>query len=60
MTKEVDLTSYQDEYRKAVLELIVAKQEGRTIEAPVAPKAAITDVVDALLASLKAIGVGAS
>jgi len=60
MTKEVDLTSYQDEYRKAVLELIVAKQEGRTIESPIAPKAAIPDVVDALLASLKAIGVGTS
>jgi DNA end-binding protein Ku len=59
MTKEVDLASYQDEYRKAVLELIVAKQDGRTIEAPATPKAAIPDVVDALLASLKAIGVGA-
>lgn len=59
MTKEVDLASYQDEYRKAVLELIAAKQEGRTIGAPVAPKAATQDVVDALLASLKAVGVGA-
>ena len=60
MTKEVDLASYQDEYRKAVLELIAAKQEGRTIEAPVAPKPASPDMVDALLASLKAVGAGAS
>jgi DNA end-binding protein Ku len=56
MTKEIDLASYQDEYRKAVLELIVAKQEGRSIDLPAAPKAASTDVVDALLASLKAVG----
>jgi non-homologous end joining protein Ku len=58
MTRDVDMSSYQDEYRKAVLELVVAKQEGRTIETPLAPKAAIPDVVDALLASLKAVGVG--
>lgn len=59
MTREVDLATYQDEYRKAVLELVAAKQEGRTIETPVVPKAAIPDVVDALLASLKAVGAGA-
>ena len=60
MTREVDLASYQDEYRKAVLELIVAKQEGRSIDLPAAPKPASTDVVDALLASLKAVGAGTS
>ena len=59
MTREVDLASYQDEYRKAVLELIAAKQEGRSIDLPAAPRPASTDVVDALLASLKAVGVEA-
>jgi DNA end-binding protein Ku len=60
MTKEVDLASYQDEYRKAMLELIAAKQAGRSIAAPVAPKPAASDMVEALLASLKAVGAGTS
>jgi len=42
-----------------VLELIAAKQEGRSIDLPAAPRPASTDVVDALLASLKAVGVEA-
>ena len=59
MTKDINLASYQDEYRKAVLTLIAAKQEGKELPpALVAPKAS-TDMVDALLASLKAAGVPA-
>lgn len=55
MTKEVDLTSYQDEYRRALVELISAKLEGKTIEAPIAPKRAEKDLADQLLASLNAL-----
>ena len=59
MTKDIDLGTYQDEYRKAVLELVAAKPEGKTLPvAAIAPKPA-TDMVDALLASLKAAGVPA-
>lgn len=51
MTKEVDLTDYQDSYRAAMVELITAKLEGKTIEAPTIQKQEV-DLSDALLASL--------
>lgn len=51
MTKEVDLNSYQDNYRAAMVELIGAKLDGKTIEAPTINKQE-TDLSDALLASL--------
>ena len=58
MTKDINLASYQDEYRKAVLELVQAKIEGKALPiAAVAPKVS-TDMVDALLASLSAVGAG--
>lgn len=58
MTKDINLASYQDEYRKAVLELVQAKIEGKALPiAAVAPKVS-TDMVDALLASLNAVGAG--
>jgi len=55
MTSEIDLDSYQDDYRKALVELISAKLEGRTIEAPVAPVKQEGDLLEQLLASLKAV-----
>ena len=58
MTRDVDLSSYKDEYRKAVLELIAAKQDGRAIEVTPVIKPASSDMVDALMASLKAVGAG--
>jgi DNA end-binding protein Ku len=58
MTKDINLASYQDEYRKAVLGLIAAKQEGRILSAPVVAPKSTPDMVDALLASLKAMGAG--
>ncbi|MDD5229748.1 MAG: Ku protein [Candidatus Marinimicrobia bacterium] len=56
MTKEVDLSSYKDEYRKAVIELVTAKREGKNVLSPVAvPKASNDDaMMDALLASIVA------
>ena len=57
MTKEIDLASYQDEYRKAwCWNLSLPSRKGRSIDLPAVLKAASTDVVDALLASLKAVG----
>jgi DNA end-binding protein Ku len=56
MTRDINLADYQDEYRKAVLELVAAKIEGKTPPAAVAAPKVEPDVVDALLASLKAVG----
>ena len=60
MTKDVDLSTYTDQYRKAVLELIAAKQEGKELPVAVAAPKVEPDMMDALLASLKAVGAGAS
>ena len=57
MSKEIDPASYQDEYRKSVLELVAAKMEGKPVPAAVAPPPVAPDMVDALLASLAAVGV---
>lgn len=56
MTKEVDLYSYKDTYRKALVDLIAAKLEGRAIEAPPEPKKQEGDLLDQLLASIQAAG----
>ena len=57
MTKEVDLAEYHDEYRKALVELISAKLEGKTIEIPEAPKPQDADLAKQLMASLNAMEV---
>lgn len=54
MTREVDLTSYRDEYRNALVELISAKLEGKTITAQAPPKRD-ADLAKQLLASLNAL-----
>lgn len=55
MVKPIQLDAYQDEYRKALVDLISAKLEGRTIEAPPPEKKAEGDLVEQLMASLKAV-----
>jgi DNA end-binding protein Ku len=53
MTQEVDLHSYKDAYRDALIKLIEAKLAGKTIEAPTPEKKAEGDLIDQLMASLK-------
>lgn len=56
LTKEVDLAGYKDEYRGALVDMISAKLEGKTIEAPTPPPPqAEADLTKQLLASLNAI-----
>ena len=55
MTKDVDLASYKDKYREALVELISAKLEGKTIEIPKAPPKQDADLAKQLLASLNAL-----
>lgn len=56
MTKDVDLTLYEDDYRTALIEMINAKLDGKTIEAPPeAPKPAEVDLAKQLMASLNAL-----
>lgn len=46
---------YEDEYRKAIMEMIEAKKHGEEIvEAPAAPETKITDLMEALRASVEA------
>ncbi len=55
MTKPVDLAEYKDGYREALIDLITAKLEGKTIEMPkIAPKDE-RDLAEQLMASLNAI-----
>lgn len=55
MTREVDLASYKDEYRTALVELISAKLAGKTIEAPKTKPKQDVDLVKQLLASLNSL-----
>ena len=55
MVKPIQLDAYKDEYRNALVELISAKLEGKTIEAPPPEKQAEGDLVEQLMASLKAM-----
>lgn len=55
MKADFDLTKYHNDYREAVERLIEAKLAGEVITAP-AEQAPVTDVADALLASLNMIG----
>jgi DNA end-binding protein Ku len=52
---ELDLAQYRDEYREALLEIIQAKADGQTIETPEPVTAKITDLSEALRASVEAI-----
>src|SRR5918995_677448 len=52
---ELDLSQYKDEYREALLEIIQAKSEGQVIEAPEPVVTKITDLSEALRASVEAI-----
>lgn len=54
-TTEFDLTEYKDNYRDALLGIIRAKAEGQTIEAPPPAPAKITDLTEALRASVEEI-----
>jgi DNA end-binding protein Ku len=52
---EFDFEQYKDEYREALLEIISRKAEGQTIEAPAPQAAKITDLTEALRASVEEI-----
>ena len=52
---ELDLSQYKDEYREALLDIIQKKSEGLTIEEPAPITAKITDLSEALRASVEAI-----
>ena len=52
---ELDLSQYKDDYREALLEIIQAKSEGQVIQAPEPVTAKITDLSEALRASVEAI-----
>ena len=54
-SEELDLSQYKDEYREALLEIIQKKSEGLTIDEPVPVTAKITDLSEALRASVEAI-----
>ncbi len=56
MTGEARLDEEKDQFTDAMKELIAAKLAGKVIEAPAAPAKQETDLVDALMASLKATG----
>lgn len=53
--EEFDYSEYKDEYREALLEIISKKAEGETIEAPAPQAAKITDLTEALRASVEEI-----
>lgn len=54
MSMEWEPDQYKDDYREALLDIIRKKAEGQTIEAPVAAPAKITDLTEALRASVEA------
>jgi len=55
MTKDIDLASFKDEYREALVEMLEAKTLGQSYE-PIKPKKQEADLTSALEASLKAMG----
>lgn len=50
-----DFAEYKDDYREALMTVIRAKAEGETIEAPQPAAAKITDLTEALRASVEAV-----
>lgn len=55
LTGEFDYEQYKDNYREALLEIIRKKAEGQVIEAPAPVAAKITDLTEALRASVEEI-----
>jgi DNA end-binding protein Ku len=55
LSDEFDYEQYKDEYREALLEIITKKAEGQVIEAPAPAAAKITDLTEALRASVEEI-----
>jgi DNA end-binding protein Ku len=53
--EDFDLAQFKDEYREGLLEIINKKAEGQVIEAPAAAPATITDLTEALRASVEAV-----
>ena len=53
LTGEFDFAQYKDNYREALLEVIAKKAEGEVIEAPAPAPAKITDLTEALRASVE-------
>jgi len=53
--EDFSFEAYKDEYREALLEIISMKAEGQTIEAPAPQVAKITDLTEALRASVEEI-----
>jgi DNA end-binding protein Ku len=53
--EDFDLSQYKDEYREGLLEIISKKAEGQVIEAPTPVAAKITDLTEALRASVEEI-----
>ena len=53
--EEFEYEQYKDEYREALLEIISKKAEGQTVEAPAPQVAKITDLTEALRASVEEI-----
>ncbi len=55
MVREADMSKYEDEYQKALTQLIEAKHAGEKLElSPVAEAAPTTDIMAGLLASIEA------
>ena len=54
LTEDLDLAVYEDNYREALLGIIRAKAEGLTIETPQPAVAKVTDLMEALRASVEA------
>lgn len=54
LTGDFEFTQYHDEYREALLEIIRAKSEGQTIEVSAPEPAKVTDLMEALRASVEA------
>jgi DNA end-binding protein Ku len=54
LTDDLNLDEYKDNYREALLEVIRAKSEGQTIEMPQPAVARVTDLMEALRASVEA------
>lgn len=53
--EEFDLSQFKDEYREGLLEIINKKAEGQVIEAPAAAPPKITDLTEALRASVEQV-----
>jgi DNA end-binding protein Ku len=54
LTGEFDFSQYKDAYREALLEIIRAKADGQVIETPTMETPKVTDLMEALRASVEA------